>query len=69
MQRDITSINENDVFELAYQINSWSKVNYMVVVNEKGQITGRINEQIFKPKNIQKRNSILIKKIMNKTQL
>ena len=35
MERDIYSINENDIFELAYQINSWNKKDFMVVVNEK----------------------------------
>ena len=29
MERDISSINENDIFELAYQINNWTNTNYI----------------------------------------
>ena len=67
MERDITSINEDDVFELAYQINTWSNKNYMVAVNSKGEITGILDSDVFtNQKNIDKRNSIQIKKIMKK---
>ena len=67
MERDITSINENDVFELAYQINNWSSKNYMVVVNDKGQITGIINQEDFcNPKYIKNRKTVQIKNMMKK---
>ena len=67
MERDISSINEDDVFELAYQINNWTNVNYMVVVNKKGNITGIIDDEIFeKEKYIKARRDTVIKKIMKK---
>ena len=47
MERDINSINQEDVFELAYQINNWYKKNYMVVVNKKGHITGILDKDIL----------------------
>ena len=67
MERDITSIHENDIFELAYQINNWSQKNYMVVVNDKGEITGLLDSDVFlNEKYIQNRKSIHVKKIMKK---
>ena len=67
MDRDINSINENDVFNLAYQINSWTQKNYMVVVNNQGNITGILNKTVFNNKSyISKRKEIIIKKIMQK---
>ncbi|MBE37382.1 MAG: hypothetical protein CMP50_01820 [Flavobacteriales bacterium] len=62
MERDVTSINENDTFNLAYQINSWSKKNYMVVVNEKREIRGILDSGIFNnKKNIRKKRTIISK--------
>ncbi len=67
MERDINSINENDVFELAYQINSWEQKNYMIVVNEQGEITGILNASIFNnAKYTENRKKIHVKKIMQK---
>ena len=67
MDRDINSINQDDVFELAYQINKWQNKNYMIVVNQKGEITGLINKMIFhNKKNIENRKNIHIKSIMQK---
>ena len=67
MDRDVNSINENDVFELAHQINNWTNKNYMVVVNENSKITGIINDSVFNcDKNIRNRKKIMIKKIMIK---
>ena len=65
MERDINSINQNDTFALAYQINKWSKNNYMVVVNDKGQITGLLDSEIFNVKKyIDRKKEIIIKEIM-----
>jgi len=65
MERDINSINENDTFELAYQINKWQKKNYMIVVNNSGHIKGILDVDIFKDKdNIRNRKKIIIKTIM-----
>ena len=70
MDRDISSINENDIFSLAYQINSWSKKDYMTVVNDKGQITGLLDAEIFNNKKYaDKKTSIQIKKIMKKNPI
>ncbi|MAQ32118.1 MAG: hypothetical protein CMD26_05275 [Flavobacteriales bacterium] len=70
MDRDISSINENDVFSLAYQINSWSKKDYMTVVNDKGQITGLLDGEIFNNKKYaDEKTSIQIKKIMKKNPI
>ena len=67
MDRDIKSINETDVFELAYQINQWEPTNYMVAVNKHGEITGTLDHKVFKnKKNILERRKILVKNIMNK---
>ena len=67
MERDINSINQEDVFELAYQINNWYKKNYMVVVNKKGHITGILDKDILNNnKNISNRKKIIIKNIMKK---
>ena len=65
MERDVNSINENDTFDLAYQINRWSKKNYMIVVNEKQKITGILDTSIFRTKKyIENRKKLIIKKIM-----
>jgi len=67
MNRDINSINEHDVFELAYQINSWGKTNYMIVVNEKGELTGILDADIFNnQKYVKNKRTLIIKKIMKK---
>jgi succinylglutamate desuccinylase len=67
MERDITSIQEDEIFELAWQINKWTSKNYMVVVNQKGHITGVLNHEIFQSKkNTNNRKKIMIKKIMKK---
>jgi len=67
MERDITSIHESDIFELAYQINTWSEKNYMVVVNDKGEITGILDSDTFcNQKYIKNRKTTNIKKIMKK---
>ncbi|MBF25254.1 MAG: CBS domain-containing protein [Flavobacteriales bacterium] len=70
MERDINSINENDVFNLAVQINNWTQKNYMVVVNNKGNITGILNQEVFSNVDyINKRKDIVIKEIMKKRPL
>jgi len=67
MDRDIKSIHEDDIFELAYQINQWEKNNYMIAVNKNGYITGVLDSLIFQNiKNIKNRKNITIKKIMKK---
>ena len=67
MERDITSIQEDEIFELAWQINQWTEKNYMVVVNKKGHITGVLDHEIFQSKkNTNNRKKIMIKKIMKK---
>tara|TARA_B100000945_G_C20427100_1_gene621197 strand:- start:7519 stop:10290 length:2772 start_codon:yes stop_codon:yes gene_type:complete len=67
MERDISSIYENDTLDLAYTINTWTKKNYMVVVNKKGELTGILDESVFNNKIlINKKDQIVIKNIMNK---
>tara|TARA_B100000575_G_scaffold294625_1_gene312335 strand:+ start:3822 stop:6587 length:2766 start_codon:yes stop_codon:yes gene_type:complete len=67
MERDIYSINENDIFELAYQINSWNKKDFMVVVDDKKHISGILDKDIFNDKNYtSKKNKIVIKELMKK---
>ena len=67
MDRDINSINEEDTFELAYQINLWTNKNYMVVVNQYGHLTGILTKDILNNKKyIRDRNQIIIKNIMHK---
>ena len=67
MERDISSIYENDTLDLAYTINTWTKKNYMVVVNKKGELTGILDESVFNNKIlVNKKDQIVIKNIMNK---
>ena len=67
MERDITSIQEDEVFELAWQINKWTRQNYMIVVNQKGHITGILDYNTFtSEKNEKNRKKIMVKKIMKK---
>tara|TARA_Y100000589_G_scaffold332017_1_gene388602 strand:+ start:1015 stop:3780 length:2766 start_codon:yes stop_codon:yes gene_type:complete len=67
MDRDINSINEEDIFELAYQINLWTKKDYMVVVNQKGHITGVLTRKILNNNSyIKRRRILIIKSVMQK---
>ena len=67
MERDISSIYENDTLDLAYTINTWTKKNYMIVVNKKGELTGILDESVFNNKIlVNKKDQIVIKNIMNK---